>query len=105
MSDPQCRTGLEIFFGYRLKHSRQGKLRRDARAGAVTPAIGNRRFDQPPLSSSFFLSAEAAEDDVPSSGSPFSIMASILGKSSGSGFRSRAWAHWNLASRVRPTRQ
>src|SRR5579859_1484056 len=60
-------------------------------------------FDQPPLPSSFFLSAEAAEDV--SSGSPFSILASIFGRSSGSGFRSRACAHWNLASSVRPTRQ
>src|SRR6266700_544897 len=67
--------------------------------------------DQPPLPSSlppssFFLSSDDAADDEPgSSGNPFTSLASIFGRSSGSGFRSRAWAHWNLASSVRPTRQ
>ena len=32
-------------------------------------------------------------------------LARIFGRSSGSGFRSRAWFHWNFASSLRPTRQ
>ena len=43
-------------------------------------------------------------DDV-SSGRPFSIFSRIFGSSSASGLRSRACAHWNFASRVRPIRQ
>ena len=60
-----------------------------------------RRHAQPP--SPLFLPALAC-DEV-SSGSPFLSLASIFGRSSGSGLRSRACAHWNLASSTRPTRQ
>ena len=49
------------------------------------------------------LSADAA-DDV-SDGSPSLSLASIFGRSSGSGLRSLACDHWKCASRVRPTRQ
>src|SRR5882724_12395469 len=86
---------------------RQGeRIQRDANLRASKSG----RSNQPPLPSSllpsFFLSsAVAAAAGAGASGRPFSILASILGRSSGSGFRSRAWAHWNLASSVRPTRQ
>src|SRR5258708_38295191 len=103
MSNPQHWRNI-FLLASRLQHSQANLPQRDANVGAATLAIGDQPFDQPPLPSSFFLSAEAAEEEA-SSGSPFSILASILGKSSGSGFRSRAWAHWNLASSVRPTRQ
>src|SRR5262245_28945302 len=56
---------------------------------------------QPP--SPLFLPALAC-DEV-SSGRPSLSFASILGSSSASGLRSRAWAHWNLASSTRPIRQ
>jgi uncharacterized membrane protein YfcA len=46
----------------------------------------------------------SASGTVPS-GSPDFSLASILARSSGSGFRSRACDHWNRASSSRPTRQ
>ena len=84
----------------------QGQVDLGARLHHSIPALPNSPQSpshQPPLPSSFFLSAEAAEEV--SSGRPLAILASIFGNSSASGLRSRAWAHWNLASSVRPTRQ
>jgi hypothetical protein len=61
--------------------------------------VGRRHLLQPPPG--FLCSASGT---VPS-GSPDFSLASILARSSGSGFRSRACDHWNRASSSRPTRQ
>src|SRR5665213_329293 len=74
--------------------------------------LGGSLFDQRcshkiyyPPSPLLFSGLTALACDEVSSGSPSLILASILGRSSGSGLRSRACAHWNLASSVRPMRQ
>src|SRR5882724_10693965 len=110
MSDPKPHDKTKISSNAsRHKYAREKgfnvtQISEQARAAALV----NRPY-QPPLPSSllssFFLSSVAVVAGGGASGRPFSILASILGRSSGSGFRSRAWAHWNLASSVRPTRQ
>ena len=61
------------------------------------------RMDQPPLPG--FLPALAVSAGCASSISPVRSFSSIFLRSSGSGLRSRACAHWNVASSVRPTFQ
>ncbi len=68
----------------------------------VDERSGQSKRPQPPLPA--FFAFASAEEDV-SSCRPSLIFASILGRSSFSGLRSRAWFHWNRASRVRPTFQ
>ncbi len=67
--------------------SRQRGEARNERSGRIQPPFG------------FFSSSACAASR------PFSILSRIFGSSSGSGFRSRAWFHWNRASSVRPTFQ
>ena len=61
------------------------------------------RMDQPP--SPGFLPAFAVSAGCASSISPVRSFSLIFLRSSGSGLRSRACAHWNVASSVRPTFQ
>ena len=70
--------------------------RRQRQSHDVRPAARRR---QPP---SFLVSSTAFAEG---SSRPRSILRRIFSKSSGSGLRSRAWFHWNLASSWRPVRQ